>query len=84
MFTASATGATPKIEIGTAASGEEIVASVSATTDLGALTIVEGTIAAGGDIFVTVICTASDTVTQGNLTFVGHVLAPPTTLEYRG
>lgn len=84
MFTADAIGDTPKLQIGTTGSGEEIVAEVTATTDLGALTIVEGTIAAGGDIHVTVICTASDTVTQGNLTFVGHVLSPPTSVEYRG
>ena len=84
MFTCIAVGATPKIEIGSTSSGEEIVASVSATTNLGALTIVEGTVAAGGDIFVTIVATASDTLTSGDLTFVGHVLAPPTSVEYRG
>lgn len=83
MFTASATGATPSIEIGTTSSGTDIVAAVTATTDLGALTIAEGTIDAGGDIFITVICTSSDTVTQGQFTIVGHVLSPPTTLAYR-
>ena len=83
MFTAAAIGATPKLQIGTAASGVQIVAEVSATTNLGALTICTPE-AAGGDIHVTVIGTASDTVTEGNLTFVGHVLSPPTSVEYRG
>ena len=83
MFTAQAISATPKLEIGTTSSGEEIVASVSATTNLGALTLVNGTVSAGGDIFVTVVATASDALTGGDLTFVGHVTAPPTTLAYR-
>lgn len=83
MFTAAATGATPSIEIGTTSSGTQIVAAVTATTDLGALTIKDGTIAAGGDIFVTVICTASDTVTQGNVTITGFMTAPPTSVSGR-
>lgn len=83
MFTASATGATPTIEVGTTSSGSQIVAPVTATTDLGALTIVDGTLDAGEDMFFTVVCTASDTVTNGQFTVVGHVAAPPTSVEYR-
>ena len=83
MFSAQAITATPKIEIGTASSGEEIVASVSATTNLGALTIVEGTVPAAGDIFVTIVATASDVLTGGDLTIVGHVAAPPTSVDVR-
>lgn len=83
MFTAAATGATPSLEVGTTSSGTQIVAAVTATTNLGALTIKDGTVAAGGDIFLTVICTASDTVTNGQFTIVGHVAAPPTSVAYR-
>lgn len=83
MFTAAATGATPSIEVGTTSSGTQVVAAVTALTNLGALTIKDGTIAAGGDLFITVICTASDTVTQGQFTVAGHVTSPPTTLAYR-
>jgi len=84
MFTAAATGATPSMEVGTASSGEQIVAAVTLTTGLGACTIVDGTIPAGGDIFVTIICTASDTVTQGNVTISGFMTAPPTSVTARG
>jgi len=83
MFTAAATGATPSMEIGTASSGEQIVAAVTLTTGLGACTIVDGTIPAGGDIFVTIICTASDTVTQGNVTISGYHTAPPSSIPLR-
>lgn len=83
MFTASATGATPSLEVGTTSSGTQVVAAVTATTDLGALTIKDGTVDAGGDLFFTVICTASDTVTNGQFTVVGHVAAPPTSVAYR-
>jgi len=84
VLTAAAVGATPKIQIGTTSSGVEIVAEVTVTTTAIECTIVEGTIPAGGDIFVTVICTASDTVTQGNVTISGYVTAPPTSVAARG
>lgn len=82
-FTAAATGAAPALTIGDTAAGTQVVAAVTCTTDLGALTIKDGTIDAGGLISVVIDATASDTVTQGNLTLVGYVTSPPTTVAWR-
>lgn len=82
-FSASAISATPDITIGDTAAGTQVVASVACTTDLGALTIKDGTIDAGGIISIVVVATASDTVTEGNLSIVGHVISPPTSVAYR-
>ena len=79
-FTAAATGATPTIAIGDTASATAVVDTVTCTTDLGALTIVDGLITAGDKILVTITSTASDTITEGNLTIVGHIAKAPTSV----
>ncbi len=84
LFTASGISATPDMTIGDTAAGTQVVASVACTTDLGALTIKDGTIVAGGFISVVVVATASDTVTEGNLSIHGFLTAPPTSVMARG
>jgi hypothetical protein len=83
VFTADGITATPEITIGDTAAGTQVVASVSATTNLGALTVKDGTIDAGGLISIVFAATASDVVSGGMLTIVGHVAAPPTSVAYR-
>lgn len=76
-FTASATGATPELDITGAAT---IVDTTTCTTDLGALTIASGECNNTSPLVISFTTTASDTITQGNLTLVGYVSAAPTTL----
>ena len=82
-FSAAGVTATPDLTIGDTAAGTQVVASVTCATNLGALTIKDGTIDAGGLISIVVAATASDVVTQGNLTLAGYVTAPPTTVANR-
>jgi hypothetical protein len=73
----------PALTIGSTAAGTQIVAAVNVTTNLGALTIKEGTIAAGGVIDVRVVADAGDAADNISVTIAGHVASPPTTLAYR-
>lgn len=73
----------PSLTIGTAAAGAEIVAAVNVTTDLGALTIVDGTVDAGGFIDVRVVNDSADEFDNLSITIVGHVTSPPTTVAWR-
>lgn len=82
-FSADGISATPDLTLGDTAAGTQVAASVALTTDLGAVTIKDGTIDAGGFLDITVVATASDTVTLGNLTIVGYVSAPPTSIPIR-
>lgn len=77
---AGAVGATPALFIGDTAAGTQVVASVTVTTTLVTCTVKDGTIDSGGAIYTSIACTASDTVTEGNLTIVGHVTSPPTSV----
>jgi hypothetical protein len=79
-ISAGAVGATPAVIVGDTAAGTQVVASVTITTTLVTCTVKDGTIDAGGAIYVAVSCTASDTVTEGNITIVGHVSSPPTSV----
>jgi len=82
-FRAAGITATPEITIGDTAAGTQVVASVTATTNLGALTIKDGTIDAGGLISIVVAATASDVVTNGVLSLVGYVAAAPSSIPER-
>lgn len=82
-FTAAATGATPTVQIGDTSDATAVVAAVTCTTNLGALTIKDGLIPAGDELIVTITSTASDTITEGNLTIVGHIASPPNSIGRR-
>lgn len=73
----------PALTIGSAIAGAEVVASVNVTTDLGALTIVEGTIAAAGLIDVRVVADAGDAAENISVTIVGYPISPPTSIPSR-
>ena len=73
----------PQLSIGSTAAGTEVVAAVTLTADLGALTIKEGTIAADGLIDVRLVADAGDAVENVSVSVVGHVAAPPTSVDVR-
>lgn len=75
-----AVGATPTLIVGDTAAGTQVVAAVTITTTAIACTVKDGTIDANGAIYTAITCTASDSVTEGNLTIVGHVTSPPTSV----
>lgn len=79
-FTAAATGATPTIAIGNTSDATAVVNTVTCTTNLGALTIKTGLVPVGDEILVTITSTGSDTITEGNLTIVGHIAKAPTSV----
>jgi len=64
------------LTIGDTAAGTEVVASVTVTTNLGALTIKDGAIAEDGLISIVYAATASGAV-DGVLTLTGYASAPP-------
>lgn len=73
----------PSLSIGSTAAGTQVVAAVAVTTDLGALTIKEGTIAAAGFIDVVLVADAGDAAESVSVSIVGHVAAPPTSVNVR-
>ena len=73
----------PALTIGSTAAGTEVVAAVNVTTNLGALTIKEGTIAASGLIDVRVVADSGDAADNISVTIVGYVTSPPTTVGTR-
>lgn len=73
----------PSLTIGSTAAGTQIVAAANVTTNLGSLTIKEGTIAAGGLIDVRVTADAGDAADNISVTIAGYVTSPPTTIAYR-
>jgi len=73
----------PALTIGSTAAGTQIVAAVNVATNLGALTIKEGTIAAGGLIDVRVVADGGDAADNISVTITGFVTAPPTTVSGR-
>jgi hypothetical protein len=76
VFQAQTVTAVIGLTIGDTAAGTEVVASVTATTNLGALTIKDGAIDDGGLISIVYAATASGVV-DGVLTLAGYVSAPP-------
>lgn len=83
-FTADTISSGVNITIGDTAAGTQVVASVTVATDTGALTIKDGTIDAGGFADIVFTVTGSETITGGDLTLVGYVSAPPTSVPSRG
>lgn len=80
---ASAVTDEPSLTIGDTVAGTEVVTAVNVTTNLGALTIVDGTIDAGGFIDVRVVNNTTATFNDLEVTIVGHVASPPTSVAYR-
>lgn len=73
----------PALTIGSTAAGTQIVASVNVTTNLGALTIKEGTIDAGGLIDVRVVADAGDAADNISVTIAGFVTSAPSSIPVR-
>lgn len=74
----------PAITVGTTVAGTQIVASANITTAVGAMTIKDGTVAAGGRISVTVTTDAGDTIQDCAITIVGYPTSPPTSINEDG
>jgi hypothetical protein len=70
----------PALTIGDTAAGTQVVASVNVATDLGALTIKDGTIDAGGFIDVVCVADAGDAAESVSISIWGYLTAPPTSV----
>lgn len=81
---ADAVTSDPTLTIGSTAAGTQVVAGVAVTTNLGALTIKEGTIAAAGLIDVVLTADAGDVAESVSVTIVGYVTSPPSSVPDRG
>lgn len=81
-FSARTVTGTIGLTIGDTAAGTEVVASVTAVTNLGAVTVKDGSIDAGGFISIVYAATAGGVV-DGGLTLVGYASAPPTSVNVR-
>ena len=83
---ADAVTSDPALTIGDTAGGTEIVAAVNVTTNLGALTIKDGTVDAGGFIDVVLTADAGDAAESVSVSIWGYLTAPPTSvlLDDRG
>ncbi len=80
---ADAVTSDPALTIGDTAAGTQVVASVNVTTNLGALTIKDGAIAANGFIDVVLVADAGDAAESVSISIWGFVSAPPTTTRER-
>lgn len=77
---ADAVTSDPALTIGDTAGGTEIVASVNVTTDLGALTIKDGLVDAGGFIDVVLTADAGDAAESVSVSIWGYLVSPPDSL----
>jgi len=82
--TADSVTSDPSLTIGSTDAGTEVVAAVNVTTNLGALTIKEGTIAATGLIDIVMVADAGDAAESVSITIVGHMTSPPSSIDPRG
>jgi len=73
----------PALTIGTSAAGTQVVAAVNVTTDLGALTIKDGTVAAGGFLDVVLVADAGDAAESVSVSVWGHIASEPTSVAKR-
>ena len=80
---ATSVTSTPVLTIGSAAAGAEIVAAVDVTTNLGSLTIVEGTVAASALIDVRIVAGAAEAAESVTVAIVGYVISPPDSIPSR-
>lgn len=77
---ADAVTSDPSLTIGDTAAGTQIVAAVNVTTNLGALTIKDGTIDAGGFADVVMVADAGDAAESVSISVWGYLTAPPTSV----
>jgi hypothetical protein len=70
----------PALTIGDTAAGTQIVATVSVTTDLGALTIKDGVIDAGEFADVVLVADSGDVAESVSVSIWGYVTKPPTSV----
>jgi len=84
-FRAQTVTSNPDIQIGTIAAVSALVASVNATTRLGALTLkAAGKNYAQGDVIrVTITAGSGEALTMGVVTLIGHISAPPQSVSVR-
>lgn len=75
----------PKLTVGTAKAGAEIVASVTVATNLGDATLVSSVIPAGSVLDVRIVTDTGDVVADGaSVSITAYVSKPPTSLLIRG
>ena len=75
----------PKLTVGTAKAGAEIVASVTVATGLGDATLVSTAVTSGDVLDVRVVTDTGDVIADGtSVTITAYVSAPPTSLLIRG
>ena len=70
----------PSLTIGDTDAGTQVVAAVNVTTNLGALTIKDGTIDAGGFADVVIVADAGDAAESVSVSIWGYVTKPPTSV----
>lgn len=75
---ATAVTSDPSLTIGTTTAATAIVAAVNVTTNLGALTLKTGVVAAGGNIVATITNDAGDVIRGGSVNLVGYFTGFPT------
>lgn len=80
---ADAVTSDPSLTIGTSSAGTQVVAAVDVTTDLGALTIKEGTVGAGGFIDIVAVADAGDAAESVSINVWGHLTSEPTATAKR-
>jgi len=83
LMSAAVVTATPTIGIGDTASATAIVNTTTFSSTAAALTVADGAVAAGDIIKITITSTASDRLREGNVTIVGYVSSPPTSVGTR-
>ena len=74
----------PKLTVGTARAGAQIVASVTVTTDLGPATLVATEVDGDDELDVRIVADANDVIEDGSVTITAYVSGPPTSLLIRG
>jgi|SRR6056297_420690 len=81
----SADGVTgdPQLTIGVSAAGTEVVAAVTAATDLGALTIKDGTVDAGEFLDVLLVADSGDAAESVSISVWGHITSEPDSVAKR-
>lgn len=73
----------PSLTVGSSAAGTEVVAAVDVTTNLGALTIKEGTISAGGFIDIVAVADSGDAAESVSICVWGYPTSVPTAQRRR-
>jgi hypothetical protein len=74
----------PKITVGTAKAGTEVVASVTVATALGELTLKSSVVTSGDVLDVRVVADGDDVAESVSATITAYVSKPPTSLLTRG